>query len=450
MNVRVLLVGKGAREHALAWKFRASPLLTKLYLWPGNPAMEALGEPIDLAPTADFESLAQVASRLAIDLVVSGPEAPLSEGLSDTLKRHGIPVFGPERAAAQLESSKEFAKAVMSRAGIPTAAYVNVRTEADCRREALAMLSAKGGVVLKASGLAAGKGVFVCATAGDVENGLNHLYHTDMSAASGTVVLEEVLAGRECSYFTCIGVGGATGLGFAVDFKRLEDDDQGPNTGGMGCYAPAAWLPSDAEAQVIERVVDPLLAQFKKDGLPYCGWLYVGLMWHPVKGPQVIEFNVRLGDPEAQVLAVYDERDWLPVVAAKAGLDVPADALRRATTPLAHGERAVCVVMASQSYPYGKDAGQVGELPAGAFAGPADPQGKASAKVFAASVKKGSTPNQIATAAGRVLSVVARGPSFAAARERAYLKVQEIGHGWKGARFRADIAQRVAQEVDVP
>lgn len=411
--------------------------------------METLGEPIDLPPTAGFDALAQLASRLAVDLVVSGPEAPLSEGLADTLKRHGIPVYGPVQAAAQLESSKEFAKEVMTRANIPTAAFVKVRSESDCRREALAMLAAKGGVVLKASGLAAGKGVFVCQTKDEVENGLNHLYHTDMSVASGTVVLEEVLVGRECSYFTCIGAGGATGLGFAVDFKRLGDDDQGPNTGGMGCYAPAAWLPQDAEAQVVAKVVDPLLAQFKKDGLTYCGWLYVGLMWHPVKGPQVIEFNVRLGDPEAQVLAVYDERDWLPVVAAKAGLHVPAEEFRRATAPVTHEDRAVCVVMASESYPYGKDAGRIGQLPAAAFAGPADSQATAGAKVFAASVKKGEA-DKIATAAGRVCSVVARGPSFAAARERAYSKVKEIDQSWRGARYRADIAQRVAQEVDAP
>lgn len=443
--MRVLLVGKGAREHALAWKFKASPLLTTLHLWPGNAAMEALGEPLDLAPQADFHELADLAVRLGIDLVVSGPEAPLSEGLADVLNKRGLPVYGPIQAAARLESSKEFAKDVMTRAGIPTAAFVKVTSEAACRHEALAMLKAKGGVVLKASGLAAGKGVFVCTTEREVDNGLHHLYHTDMRAASGTVVLEEVLVGRECSYFTCIGHGGATGLGFAVDFKRLDDDDQGPNTGGMGCYAPVAWLPEDAEDQVVRLVVEPLLAQFAKDGLPYCGWLYVGLMWHPAKGPQVIEFNVRLGDPEAQVLAVHDQRDWLPVVAAKAGLHVPADALRAATAPVRHGERTVCVVMASESYPYGKDPGAVGEIPAAQFAG-----GSAATKgveVFAASVTRGPA-GRVATAAGRVLSVVARGASFADARSRAYQRVKEIGQTWRGARYRGDIAQKVAQEVD--
>lgn len=443
--MRVLLVGKGAREHALAWKFRASPLLTKLYLWPGNPAMTALGEALDLPPTADFDALATLALQLGIDLVVSGPEAPLSEGLADVLAKRGLPVFGPVQAAARLESSKEFAKDVMTRAGIPTAEHRVVTSEADCRKQALAMLNERGGVVLKASGLAAGKGVFVCTTEADVANGLNHLYHTDMSAAATSVVLEEILIGRECSYFSSIGKGGATGLGFAVDFKRLNDDDQGPNTGGMGCYAPAAWLPADAEEQVVAKVIDPLLATLKADGLAYTGWIYVGLMWHPAKGPQVIEFNVRLGDPEAQVLAVYDERDWLPVVAAKAGLSVPAAALAASTAPVTHGERAVCVVMASESYPYGKDPGVTGELPVDSFASPSDPTRQA--KVFAASVGQGGV-GKVKTAAGRVLSVVARGASFEAARERAYQRVKEINATWRGARYRSDIAQRVAKEVD--
>lgn len=411
--------------------------------------METLGEPLDLPPNADFGDLGDLVARLGIDLVVSGPEAPLSNGMADALLSRGLAVYGPEQAAARLESSKEFAKDVMSRAGIPTAAYVNVTSEAACRHEALVMLQEKGGVVLKASGLAAGKGVFVCKTLSEVENGLNYLYHTDMATAAGTVVLEEILLGRECSYFTCIGEGGATGLGFAVDFKRLNNDDQGPNTGGMGCYAPAPWLPADAEAQVEAQVVEPLLKTLAQDGLNYCGWLYVGLMWHPTKGPQVIEFNVRLGDPEAQVLALYDERDWLPVVAAKAGLKVPAEALRVATAPLKHQERAVCVVMASGSYPYGKDPGVTGELPLMAFASPADTAARGAAKVFAASVTKSSSGlNQIATGAGRVFSVVARGPTFAAARDRVYQKVQDIDQSWQGARYRTDIAQRVAKEVD--
>ncbi len=397
--------------------------------------MAELGEPLSLPADADHQRLVAVALGLGIDCVVCGPETPLAEGLADTLEGAGLPVFGPRRAAAALESSKAFAKEVMRAAGIPTAAYELVSSESACRAAALAMLARTGGTVLKASGLAAGKGVFVCRTAADVEAGLRHLYHSDMRQAAATVVVEETLVGRECSYFTFIGQNGATGLGFAVDYKRLEDGDHGPNTGGMGCYAPVPWLPADAAAQVEQKVVKPLLAELARRDVPYRGCLYVGLMWRD-DGFAVVEFNVRLGDPEAQVLAVYDDRDWLALIAAKLGLPVPTSALTAATAKIAHDDCAVNVVMASRGYPFGAEAeGPPVTLPAKLMHAPG-------AQVFAASV--GGTSEAIVTGTGRVLSIAARGASFEAARRAAYARVEAIAAAWPGCRFRNDVGLAVA------
>lgn len=437
--MRVLLVGKGGREHALAWKISRSRLLTRLYLWPAGPAIAPLGETLDLPQTASFAELVEMSRKLGIDMVVSGPEAPLSQGLADAFAKVGIPTFGPVQAVAELEASKAFAKAMMRKAGIPTAAYHVVSGEAECRQVATEMLAKTSGAVLKASGLAAGKGVFVCRTVKDVEEGLKHLYHSDMRTAASTVVVEELLEGRECSYFSFIGKGGATGLGFAVDYKRLGDGDLGPNTGGMGCYAPVPWIPADAEKQVVAKVIEPLQRALAAEGLKYQGCLYVGLMWSESKGPMVVEFNVRLGDPEAQVLAAYDDRDWLAVMAAKCGLPVPEAAVQAATAPITHGERAVAVVMASHSYPFGSEAPEAAPLPLAWFA-----RGDGAVKVFAASVTP-SGDGEIKTASGRVLTVTARAKTFAAARELAYAKVAEIGSRWRGARWRQDIAMQVTQ-----
>lgn len=438
--MKVLVVGKGAREHALAKKLHSSPLLTSLYVWPGNAAMAGLGATaVDLPPSADNRQVSEAAKALGVDLVVVGPEVPLAEGLADALLAQGVKVFGPRQKAAQLESSKAFSKEMMRKAGVPTAPFELARGEQDCRRLALAMLARTGGTVLKASGLAAGKGVFVCTDKDDIEEGLRHLYHTDMTKAAGTVVVEETLKGREVSYFTFIGVGGATGLGFAVDFKRLEDQDRGPNTGGMGCYAPVPWLPVGAEKLVEERVVRPLLAQLEKEGIEYTGCLYVGIMWTET-GPEVVEFNVRLGDPEAQVLSVYDDRDWLALMAFKAGLPVDAAALAKASAKVTHKDRAVAVVMAAKGYPFGSASDSAkGHLPLSLFT---------EGDVFAASVSPG-VDGQLATGAGRVLTVCARGHDFAAARERAYGKVKIIAHQWPDARFRRDIAERAVREEGV-
>jgi phosphoribosylamine--glycine ligase len=439
--MRILLVGgKGGREHALATKLARSPLLTELHLWPGSPVTAPLGKILDLPKDAGWEAVAAEAARLGLDLVVSGPETPLSEGLADRCRAAGVKVFGPTQNVAALESSKEFSKAVMAKAGIPTAAYVVVRDEAACRDAATRMLARSGGAVLKASGLAAGKGVFVCKTAADVEGGLRHLYHTDMRQAADAVVVEEILEGRECSYFTFIGDGGATGLGFAVDFMRLADGDAGPNTGGMGCYAPVPWLPRDAEAQVVARVVEPLLATLDTMGTPYVGCLYVGVMWSETKGPQVVEFNVRLGDPEAQVLAAYDDRDWLALMASKAGVPVAPEAVRAAAAPVAHADCAVCVTLASASYPFGSEPAEAVRLPRAHFG-----ERQGDVIVFGASLDADGE-RHVRTGRGRVMTVAGRGPTFSAARAAAYARVRELTAGWPGVRYRNDIGARVAAE----
>ncbi len=469
--MNVLLVGKGAREHALAVKLAASPLTEQLWLWPANPAALAcgLGLALDLPADASVDDVATAAAALTIDLVVCGPEGPLEQGLADALRKKRIPVFGPVRAGAALESSKAFAKEMMRKAGVPTAAFTLAESEASCREAALALLNKDGGAVLKASGLAAGKGVFVCKTAAEVEEGLRHLYHSDMSRAAAIVVVEEMLLGRECSFFTFLGAGGPTTLGFAVDFKRLGDGDVGPNTGGMGCYAPVEWLPKGAAETVEKAVVAPLLQALAAANIDYVGCLYVGLMWGE-KGPKVVEFNVRLGDPEAQVLAVFDDRDWLALMAQKAGLAIPAATLAAATRPVAHGEKAVAVVMASPGYPFGTDAPGEKVFAAEIFAGytgavsaltastttttntttsagasaSADGGGAGRPVAFAASVLP--TKSGLVAASGRVLTVAVRARSFALARERAYALVEKIAVDWPRAHYRRDIALRAAKE----
>lgn len=435
--MKVLLVGSGGREHALAWKLSRSDLIEDLLVWPGNPAMLQSAKLFDLAPDAKLEELVLRARQEAVDFIVVGPEKPLADGLADRCQKVGIPVFGPVQAAARLESSKAFAKDIMAAANIPTASFQIVEGEAACREAAMKSLVDKGGVVIKASGLASGKGVFVCRSQADVEEGLSRLYGGSMAAAAETVVIEDILEGRECSYFCMLGQEGVSRLGFAVDFKRLKDGDQGPNTGGMGCYSPVPWLPADAGDLVEERVVKPLISELQKRGIAYQGYLYVGLMWGD-NGPSVVEFNVRLGDPEAQALVVQDDRDWAAMIARQLGFSISgkiggtADQTTRKT---------VGIVMASQGYPYG------GEEPAGkqlsqeVFASPSNKQA-----VFAASIRQ--KDSFLVTGHGRVLCVVAADESFQKARMAAYQKAQKLAQDWPGVQYRQDIALRVMKETE--
>jgi phosphoribosylamine--glycine ligase len=428
--MKVLVVGGGAREHAMLWKLRQSQIGARLFVWPGNPAMADIAERLVVPEGAGWQSIAEVIKQQGIDFVVVGPEQPLAEGFVDICESQKVAAFGPRKNAAMLEASKSFAKDVMKKAGVPTADFQVVAGRDECSEHAFAMLRATGGVVLKASGLAAGKGVFVCRTEQHIEEALYRLYDTDMKSAAHEVVIEELLEGRESSFFCLIGKSGITPLGFAVDYKRLEDGDQGPNTGGMGCYAPVPWLPEDAEQQILQQVVHPLLKELEQRSVHYTGFLYVGLMWTG-KGPKVIEFNVRLGDPEAQVLAVYDNKDWGVMIARHLGFDVPGEVVVDAS-----GSRtAVAVVVASRGYPFDTASDRPAALDAAVFDNSALPHHPV---VFGASVHK-EGEGMLKTGRGRLFTVAAREHSFAETREKVYARVREITRGNGSFRYRSDV-----------
>ncbi len=427
---KILLIGNGAREHAIAWKIKASPLLTGLWMWPDHPACSSLiNTPTNLGPTATHTEIADFCKMTKIDAVIVGPEQPLSTGLANILENFGIPCFGPQQDGAQLESSKSFAKDIMTDAKIPTAFSREVKTETQCRKEAIAILKTGKPVVLKASGLAGGKGVFVCFEEDEVEVALIRLYE-NMSEAAETVLVEDFLEGRECSFFCLIGKDSYTPLGFAVDYKRLQNGDEGPNTGGMGSYTPVSWLPADAQKRVLAEVVEPLLKTLKYKAIPYTGFLYVGLMWHPKIGPQVVEFNCRLGDPEAQILAVADQRDWLAMILKHLGLhSEPLESPNEDLKPTAG------VVMSSLDYPYGEGKpGRSAELPLELFAHQRNRQ------VFAASVKFAEN-HTVETGKGRVITCVATAEDLDTAAQRAYHLVETVQEFWPDSHFREDIAQ---------
>jgi phosphoribosylamine--glycine ligase len=323
----------------------------------------------------------------------------------------------------------------MKAAGVPTAEYYIEENHKKAKEIATDMLKRLGGAVIKASGLAGGKGVFVCSESAQIAEAFDRL-SASMKDASETLVIEEVLKGRECSYFTFIGEGGASPLGFAVDFKRLKDGDVGPNTGGMGCYTPVSWLPDNAQQIVHEKIIDPLLVELTKQDIKYVGCLYVGIMWGE-KGPSVVEFNVRLGDPEAQVLAVQDKRDWGKLIASKLGLYKEGlDAFEVDTQKAQH--KSVAVVMASSSYPYGAEEAEGPVWESSIFANEASDQA-----VFGAAVKqKGS---KLQAVKGRVLTVASSCESFEKARAKSYEKVKDIASDWTGVQFRNDVANKVVE-----
>jgi phosphoribosylamine---glycine ligase len=396
--VKVLLVGSGAREHALAWRIAQSPMLTELHAAPGNPGIAALGH-CHPVRADDGDGLLGLAVTLAADLVVIGPEAPLVGGVADELRHAGIAVFGPGAEAARIEGSKSFAKEVMRAAGVATAATLPV---------------ARPPCVVKADGLAAGKGVFVCRTSEELDEGLRQA-----AALGGTLVIEELLEGSEVSLFAlCDGTRAVT-LGAAKDFKRIGDGDVGPNTGGMGAYSPAPW-PDDADA-LVEQIHQPVVAELARRGTPFVGCLFAGLML-TADGPRVLEFNARFGDPETQVLAPRLEGDLLEALAAAARGNA-AESLREGA------EAAVTVVLAGPDYPARSD-----------YAG-APISGIAEAEAAGAIVFHGGTAMRdgtLLTNGGRILSVTGTGPTVAEARRLAYKGVERVS--FEGMRFRTDIA----------
>ncbi|WP_433053919.1 phosphoribosylamine--glycine ligase [Dactylosporangium sp. CS-033363] len=403
--MRVLLIGTGGREHALAAALAADPAVTSLVCAPGNPGMAALGELAAVDPL-DPAAVAALAVEIGADLVVVGPEAPLVAGVADAVRAKGIPCFGPSQAAAQLEGSKAFAKDVMHAAGVPTARAFVCTTP----QELAAALDEFGPpYVVKDDGLAAGKGVVVT---GDRDAALAH------GAACGRVVVEEYLAGPEVSLFVVTDGVAAVPLQPAQDFKRIFDGDQGPNTGGMGAYSPLPWAPADLVEQVMASVVQPTLAEMRKRDTPFSGTLYVGLALTK-DGPKVIEFNCRFGDPETQAVLARLETPLAGVLHAAAVGRLAED------PPLAwRSGAAVTVVMASAGYP---ESSHSGDVITGAEVAGVLHSGTARREDGA-----------LVTAGGRVLTATALGADLAGARDAAYAIVRGIA--FEGAQYRTDIA----------
>jgi phosphoribosylamine--glycine ligase len=396
--VRVLLVGSGGREHALAWKLSQAPDLQELHAAPGNPGIAALGR-CHPVRAEDGEGLLGLAGSLEADLVVVGPEAPLVAGVADELRHAGVAVFGPSEGAARIEGSKAYAKDVMRAARVATSETMSI---------------ARPPCVVKADGLAAGKGVFVCRTQEELDAGLRAV-----SVHGEAVVIEELLEGEEVSVFALCDGTRALALGAAQDFKRIGDGDVGPNTGGMGSYSPVPWL-GDVE-ELVESIHQPVLDELARRSTPFLGCLYAGTMITD-DGPRVFEFNCRFGDPETQVLMPRLADDLLPALAAAARGDLSDVDLTTADNA------AVTVVLAAGNYPASGDVGSPIEG--------IDAAEEAGALVFhAGTALKG---DRVVTNGGRILNVTATGDTVADARERAYAACERIS--FPGMRYRKDIA----------
>lgn len=402
----MLLIGSGGREHALAWKLAQSPLMDKLYAAPGNPG---IAEHAELAAlnAADHRAVIDFCRRHTIGLVVIGPEAPLVDGLADNLRAMGILAFGPNKAAAQLEGSKGFTKDLCAKAGIPTARYAR----ASDRLAAEAALEAFGfPAVIKADGLAAGKGVIIAASADEASSALEAMFAGGFGNAGEAVVIEEFLEGEEVSFFVLVDGETIVPFGSAQDHKRVGDGDTGPNTGGMGAYSPASIFTAEIEARVMEEIIRPTVQTMAESGTAFSGVLYAGLML-TAEGPKLIEYNVRFGDPECQVLMMRLEGDLLTLMAA-----IARGELAGADPPAFSGKAALTVVMAAKGYPARPKTG-------GTIAGIEEAEATG-ARVFQASTAmKGK---RLAADGGRVLSVTACGDTVAKAQRAAYRAIDAI------------------------
>ncbi|WP_404336587.1 phosphoribosylamine--glycine ligase [Sphingomonas sp. MMS12-HWE2-04] len=400
--MNVLLLGSGGREHALAWKLAQSPLLARLYAAPGNPGIAEHAEIVDLAIN-DHRAVIDFCIRHSIGFVVIGPEAPLVAGLADNLRTMGVGVFGPNKLPAQLEGSKGFTKDLCAREKIPTAGYVRVES----RDGGLATLDDFPlPVVIKADGLAAGKGVTVAMTREEAEGAIVAIF----AEAGGSAVIEEFLEGEEASLFVLTDGTTIVPFGSAQDHKRVGDGDTGPNTGGMGAYSPARVLTPELEAEAIETIVKPTIEALARQGAPYSGVLYAGLMLTP-QGPKLIEYNARFGDPECQVLMLRFEGDLLALMVA-----IDKGELAAQPAPVFSAEPALTVVMAAKGYPGTSETG-------GGIRG-IDAAEATGAKVFHAGTRRhGGT---LVASGGRVLAVTATGASVREAKAAAYRGVDAI------------------------
>jgi phosphoribosylamine--glycine ligase len=418
--MNVLVVGGGGREHALAWKIATSPRVRRICVAPGN-AGTARDRRFHNVPLTEPEALAQFAASESIDLTVVGPEAPLSAGIVDLFRQRGLRIFGPTRAAAQLEASKDYAKAFMQRHSIPTAP-ARTFTDADAAREYVRTRGAP--IVVKADGLASGKGVVVAQTLAQAFDAIDQmLVQGRLGAAGGRVVVEDFLPGEEASFIVMSDGQHALALATSQDHKRLLDEDQGPNTGGMGAYSPAPVVTPELHARVMREIMLPAIAGMAAEGHVYTGFLYAGLMIGPDGEPRALEFNCRLGDPETQPILMRLRSDLVDLLdhAVNGRLDqVEAEWDRRV---------ALGVVLAARGYPEAPRRGDPIESL------PADTE---DCVVFHAGTRL--SEDRVFTDGGRVLCVTALGENVRAARRRAYEAVSEVQ--FAGLQFRNDIGQR--------
>jgi len=421
--MRILVVGGGGREHALAWKLAQSPRVTKIYCAPGNPGIGALAECVNISAD-NIKALCGFAREHNVDLTVVGPEKPLTDGIVDYFTAQGLKVFGPSQEAAQLEGSKSFAKDRMKKYGVPTADFAVFDSAADAR----SYIEAKGaGIVVKADGLAAGKGVVVAETAAEALQAIDEIMLKKVHGDAGSqVVLEERLIGEEASLLAFTDGFTVVPMVAAQDHKRVGDGDTGPNTGGMGAYAPAPVMTSALLAEVQQTILQPMIDGLRNDGILYQGCLYAGLMI-TASGPKVIEFNARFGDPETQVVLPLLEGDLLPVL--EACID---GTLAEAEVHWRKGAT-VCVVMAAGGYP--------GEYRKGdAISGMAAAEAKGAMVFHAGTALAGDA---VVTNGGRVLGVTAVAEDIAAAVAKVYPAVEQIK--FTGMQYRKDIAHRALQ-----
>jgi phosphoribosylamine--glycine ligase len=422
--INVLLIGSGGREHALAWALLASPLLDKLYCAPGNAGIAEIAECVALDP-ADHGAVARFCRDNGIGLVVVGPEAPLVAGLADDLEAVGIKVFGPSKAAARLEGSKGFTKDFCAEHGIPTAAYARFHD----RAAALAYLEGQPlPIVVKADGLAAGKGVTIAETREAAAAAVDACLSGTMG--DGGVVIEEYLVGEEASFFALVDGSHAIPLASAQDHKRAFDGDEGPNTGGMGAYSPAPVVTPEVTRRAMDEIVWPTVRGMAARGTPCKGVLYAGLMIAD-GAPKLIEYNVRFGDPEAQVLMLRLKSDLLPALLAT------ADGVLNAFDLRWYDDAAITVVMAAKGYP--------GDYAKGSeIRGLDEAQAVEGVEVFHAGTARNG--ERLVATGGRVLNISARGRTLAEARERAYAAVAKVD--WPGGFCRSDIGWRALRREE--
>lgn len=426
--MNILLIGSGGREHALAWKLAQSPLVDMVHSAPGNPGMNDVGPCFDVA-VEDTQKLVQLTLQVEPDLVVIGPEVPLALGLADLLRARGFDVFGPNKDAAQLESSKAFSKGRMAKYGVPTAAFGKF-TEADEAKAFLKTMSAP--YVLKADGLAAGKGVVIAETLEEAEKAAVEMLAGQFGEASATLVIEEFMDGEEASVFVLTDGVGTIYLPPAQDHKRAFDGDKGPNTGGMGAYAPAPIVTDEIMARVKAEIVEPMLKGMAADGMPYQGVLYVGIMVTE-GGPKVVEFNARFGDPECQALMAGLTGDIAPaILAASTGGLKGNESAFEMLLGLDDFKPTATIVMAANGYPGSYAKGSI-------IKGAKSASEREGVTVFQAGTDVDSE-GALFAAGGRVLNVTAVGDTLKQAVDRAYDAVDTID--WPEGFYRKDIGWR--------